>query len=89
MILGRSKAGHDIGEIYVILKEEKGNYLLANGKNRTMEAPKKKNKKHIQLIKNLPDRVKEILPEDDKLTDLVIKRMIRLYQEEENCQKQM
>ena len=46
-----SKAGHDQGQMYVILKEEGDSVLLADGRRKTIESPKKKKKKHIQLVK--------------------------------------
>ena len=45
-----SKAGHDQGQMYVVLKEEGDSVLLADGRLKTVESPKKKNKKHIQLV---------------------------------------
>lgn len=37
-----SKAGHDKGQMYIIIKEE-GNFVyLADGRTRTLEKPKKK-----------------------------------------------
>lgn len=50
--LAVSKAGHDKDEIYLILKEEKDFVYLADGIGKTTLTPKKKNKKHIQIIKN-------------------------------------
>ena len=44
-----SKAGHDQGQMYVVLKEEGDSVLLADGRLKTIESPKKK--KHIQLVK--------------------------------------
>lgn len=46
-----SLAGHDKGQMYVIIKEEGEYVYLADGRIRTMEKCKKKKKKHIQLIK--------------------------------------
>ena len=46
-----SKAGHDKGQMYVILKEE-GEYLyLVDGKTRGVDNPKKKKKKQVQPVK--------------------------------------
>ena len=55
LLMGRSLAGHDKGQVYVILREEGQNYILANGTNRSVLSPKRKNQKHIQLIKNFPE----------------------------------
>ena len=46
-----SKASHDQGQMYVVLKEEGDSVLLADGRLKTIESTKKKNKKHIQLVK--------------------------------------
>ncbi len=46
-----SKAGHDKGQMYVIIKEEGDFVYLADGRLKTLEAPKKKRKKHLQPIK--------------------------------------
>lgn len=47
-----SKAGHDKGRMYVILKEDGEYVYLADGRIRTVENPKKKKKKHIQSVKS-------------------------------------
>ena len=50
-ILAMSKAGHDKGTLYVIIREEGEYVYLADGRIRTADRPKKKNKKHVQMIK--------------------------------------
>lgn len=52
-----SKAGHDKGRMYFILKEEGEYVYLADGKLRTVENPKKKKRKHIQPVKTGIDEV--------------------------------
>lgn len=72
-----SKAGHDKDSVYVIIRED-GEYIyVADGKSRTVERPKRKNKKHVQLIK------KKRMPEPDNgFDDLQIKRVIKEYLKE-------
>ena len=43
-------AGREKGEIFLILKELGEYAYLINGKSRTIENPKKKNKKHLHLL---------------------------------------
>lgn len=43
----RSRAGHDKGEFFVVVKDEGSFVLLCNGKERKLHSPKKKNKRHI------------------------------------------
>lgn len=45
-----SKQGHDKGEIYVIVGAQTNGFaLVANGKNRTLTAPKRKNARHLSI----------------------------------------
>lgn len=46
-----SIAGRDKEHIYLIIKEETESVWLVDGKIRTLRKPKRKNKKHIQIIK--------------------------------------
>lgn len=76
-LLATSKAGHDKDSVYVIIKEEGEYVCLADGEGRTVEKPKRKNKKHIQLIK------KKRLPESTGgFNNIDIKRIIKEYQKE-------
>ncbi len=43
-----SKAGRDKGYFLAVIGEENGNILVADGKERPLERPKKKNPKHLQ-----------------------------------------
>lgn len=52
-----SMAGHDKGRMYLIVKEEGDMVYLADGKSRTQENPKKKKKKHMQVIKKDIDQM--------------------------------
>ena len=44
----QSLAGHDAGVFYVVVAEEKGRVLLADGGRYGLERPKRKNPKHIR-----------------------------------------
>ena len=43
----RSTAGHDRGELFLILREEGDFVWLVDGKSRKLETPKKKRRKHV------------------------------------------
>lgn len=84
-MLARSKAGHDKKNIYVILREDDAYVYLVDGKVRTIEKPKKKNKKHIQIIKKF-----RMESEENILSDMEIKRMIKAYRKNtDNCQNEL
>ena len=78
-MLAVSRAGHDKETIYVIIGEEGEYVYLADGQVRCVDKPKKKNKKHIQLIKKV-----QMEKPSDGFVDLEIKRMIKTYQEGAN-----
>ncbi|MBQ9989903.1 MAG: KOW domain-containing RNA-binding protein [Lachnospiraceae bacterium] len=80
-LLASSLAGHDKNKIYLIIKEEEDWFWLADGKDRRLENPKKKNKKHVQLIRYYTDReLTENIHQDKDFSDLKIKRMIKAYE---------
>lgn len=68
----RSKAGHDKDKIYVIIEEDDEYVYLADGELRKTDRPKKKKKKHIQLICNRQQ------PEI-KTQNEAIRRAIKIY----------
>ena len=49
-MLALSRAGHDAGEVYVIMDVDEAYVYLVDGRIRTLDRPKKKKKKHVQLI---------------------------------------
>ncbi len=59
----RSLAGHDKGKLYLIIGEENGRLLLADGKSKTLAKPKLKSSKHLRreaLNDKAPTTDKEI-----------------------------
>ena len=101
MHLARVKAGHDKHHVYLIQKEEKQNVYLVNGTTRQNDNPKKKNKKHIQVIKQLPQEVCKNVDCERLDENTIVEKLIQTYeqyiatrkdifkQEEMKCQKQM
>ncbi|MCR5254661.1 MAG: hypothetical protein K6D96_01910 [Acetatifactor sp.] len=75
-----SLAGHDKGEIYLVLRDEGNVLYLINGTTKTVDKPKKKKLKHVQKInKKVNDDLYERLINNKKITDEEIKREIRLF----------
>ena len=87
----RSLAGHDKGQLYIIIEETAECFILADGKQKTFENPKKKNKKHVQIIKKeCNEELKTRLQNQEAVNNEAVKRAIKLYELEVNeCQKPM
>ena len=77
--LAISKSGHDKDHLYVIIKEDAECVYLADGILKTVDHPKKKNKKHIQIIKQIPEEVALLICNKEEFLDLEIKRAIKLF----------
>lgn len=73
-----SKAGHDANEAYVVLGTEQDKVILADGKYKTLEKPKKKNIKHLQPTNYIEDSLAK-KQELGLLRNEDIKRAIKLY----------
>ncbi len=80
-MLAISTAGHDRNTWYYIVKEEKDFVFLADGRIRTLKNPKKKNRKHIRIVKD------ETVPERDEDIRRLCKS--RRKEGESECQRQM
>jgi ribosomal protein L14E/L6E/L27E len=80
-----SKAGHDKDKCYVIVREEGDFVFLSDGRLKTVANPKKKRRKHIQIInktvsKDILDKLKN--SETDRIypvRDEEIKYEIKQY----------
>ena len=49
-MLARSKAGHDKAQMYIIKEVDDTYVYLVDGRIRTLGHPKKKKKKHVQIV---------------------------------------
>lgn len=78
-MLAISKAGHDFEHLYVIIAEDEEYVYLVDGKIRTMDKPKKKRKKHIQVIKQVQSDIADKFKNGQKIENEEIKRTIKVY----------
>ena len=79
-MLAKSLAGHDRNHIYLIAQEEEEFVYLVNGTTKKMEAPKKKRRKHVQLIKNIPSEVEAILEQKNSEQNQLVHQAIKCYE---------
>lgn len=80
--LAKSLAGHDKGDLFVIIEETREYVFLVDGKFRPFGKPKRKNKKHIQVIYDWEQQKRKNLIKEGKLTDEEVRRFIRCYKRE-------
>lgn len=73
-MLAKSKVGHDKGHLYVIYNVDETYVYLVDGEIRTINKPKKKKRKHVQIIY----KKHEITDKDD----VAIKRILKLFDKE-------
>ena len=73
----KSLSGHDTNQIYLVANSDEKFVYLVNGTTKTLKTPKKKSRKHIQIIKNLPQEVMDCFLQE--VTDITIKRAIKMY----------
>ena len=82
--LATSKAGHDKDRLYMIVGEEEDCVYLCDGRLRGVEHPKKKKKKHIQIIHSsaqdtLIQIIKQNLPGERDEIDRQIRKTLEDY----------
>ena len=67
-------AGKEAGSLYYVVGLEGDDLLLANGKDRSLEKPKRKKRKHAQLVLRFETRVAAKLRSGDKVLDSELRR---------------
>lgn len=82
--LALSLAGHDKGHYYVITGEEGDFVYVVDGTLKLCAQPKRKNRRHIQLIRRLPAEVDEVFRNETEYKDLTVKRALKLYKQHLN-----
>ena len=69
-----SRQGRDQGEWFYVIGQEEGFLLLANGKNRPVEKPKRKKRKHVEKVLRSETRVAEKIRSGDKVLNGELRR---------------
>lgn len=75
----KSLAGHDKGTIYVIMAEQDAYIYLSDGRYHPIDKPKKKNRKHVQLIGFCPKEMAAESWNKKQMRDEDIRRVIKQY----------
>ena len=69
-----STAGRDSGEWFYVIAEEQNFLFLANGKDRTLEKPKRKKRKHVEKVLRSETRVAVKIRSGDKVLNSELRR---------------
>lgn len=80
LYLAVSRAGHDRDTLYAVIREQDGFVLLADGKSRTLDKPKRKNRRHVQIIRKIPETAEKLLRAVQTDSDLI--HALRIYKKE-------
>ena len=78
----RSTAGRDQGELFYVIGTDPVYLFLANGKDRKLEKPKRKKRKHIQKVLRSETRVAEKLRNGDKVLNSELRRDLAYFSRE-------
>ena len=78
----RSDAGRDKGKLFVVLAVEGEYLLLADGKSRRVESPKRKKRRHVLFVAAEETRVSEKIKNNEKVTNSELRRTLAAYREE-------
>ena len=69
-----STAGRDQGTLYYCVGNDGRNVMLANGKDRTLDRPKRKSLRHVKKVLRSETRVAEKLRAGDKVLNSELRR---------------
>ena len=75
----QATAGRDRGKLFYVIAQEDAYLLLANGKDRPLDRPKRKKCKHVQMVLRSETRVAEKLRLGDKVLNSELRRDLAFH----------
>ena len=72
-------AGRDQGKLFYVVGTDPVYLMLANGKDRTLDKPKRKKRKHVQKVLRAETRVAEKLRAGDKVLNSDLRRDLAFF----------
>jgi ribosomal protein L14E/L6E/L27E len=78
----RSDAGRDKGKLFVVLDTEGEYLLLADGRSRKVETPKRKKRRHVLFVSAEENRLSVKINSNEKVTNSELRRTLAAYREE-------
>ena len=80
----RSIAGRDQGKLFFVVDTDGEFLMLADGKTRRLENPKRKKRKHTEFVDRVDCRVSEKIRSEEKVTNSELRRTLAAYGEDGN-----
>ena len=80
--------GRDQGKLFYVIGTEGVYVLIADGKSRTIEHPKRKKLKHIQMVARTENHVAEKLRRGEKVLNSELRRDLAVFRRDHPCQNQ-
>ncbi len=77
-----STAGRDAGSLFYVIETDPQFLFLVNGKDRTIEKPKRKKRKHACKVLRSETRVAEKLRQGDKVLNSELRRDLAYFSQE-------
>ena len=77
-----STAGHDQGKLFYVINEDPVYLMLANGKDRTLDKPKRKKRRHVQKVLRSETRVAAKILSGDKVLNSELRRDLAFHAKE-------
>ena len=78
----KSDAGRDKGKLFIVLDVEGEYLLLADGKGRKVESPKRKKRRHVLFVAADENRLSGKIKSEEKITNSELRRALAAYREE-------
>ena len=77
-----STAGRDQGRLYYVISTDELFLMLVNGKDRTLDRPKRKKRRHVQKVLRSETRVAAKLVSGDKVLNSELRRDLAYFARE-------
>ena len=78
----RATAGREAGKLFYVVDVDDVYLSLVNGKDRTLETPKRKKRKHVEKVLRSETRVAEKLRQGDKVLNSELRRDLAYLSQE-------
>jgi len=83
-----SLAGRDKGKFFYVIDVEENFVLIADGKGRKLENPKRKKLKHVRRVSRTETRVAQKIMNGDKVLNSELRRDLATFGQQFNSQNQ-